>query len=317
MPGATRIYLTLIWLIVSLFCSAQHHADVQEYNNRVLFNPSFTGTTLGKRIFGTALASRSPKTVSYTKILSADFYVPGKKLGYGITGGVRSNGEAETFSMFGETSFSKFYEIGNKQYIIPSLALGLEQPLKDLGLFMTRRLFGNVVGGKIPQPTKGILRSGLIFANYDWNAGFSGMVSQEFQLLKDTTITGDFSYRVVAHWSKTINYKLRGLMSKHYYLQPRVILDYSPDRTLVFTDFRMQRFKWTGGLALLHNIETSKTRIAGSVGYEFKTFRLSYMCSGQIPSPGFFEIIQSINLRINIPGLNNGDEPVYPLIRDI
>lgn len=318
MPRPSRIYLTIIGLFASLFCVGQHHADIQEYNNRLLYNPSFAGTIFGKRLFGTFIASRSPATASYTKILSADFYNPKHKHGIGITGGVRSNGRDQTFSMFGEGSYSKFIKVKRNQFFIPSIAIGMEQPFQDFGLFMSRQLFGRSSGdGSIPEPTRAALKSGFILANYDWNVGISGALSWQFNLNDNLFPSEEVKFRVVAHWMKTIDYKHRGLLSQRFYLQPRVILDYSTERTLVFSDIRLQYFRWTGGLGLLHNIENNKTRIAISAGYDFKRFKLNYTCSGQIPSPGLFEIIQSLNLRIVIPELNAKKNPVFPLIRDI
>ena len=310
------IYLVLLCLFLGISCFGQYHSQIQEYNNKLLFNPSFAGTTFGKRINGTVVSSRSSNTPSYTRIISADYYRPNKKLGIGFTAGATNNAIDSTFSMFGEASFSKFFKHNRNQFIIPAVSFGVSQRARDLGVLLAGRLTDSV-RVDASQSTDLSLKAGLILADYNWNIGVSFMLVQEYEIFADTILTGGQQSRIVAHWMKTIDYKHRGLLSQRVYLQPRLIVDYTKARTLVFADTRFQYFRWSGGLAALHNLKNNKTRLAVSAEYDLKRFRLGYMISTQVPTSGYFELMQSLNIRLNIPELNGKREPYYPLIRDI
>ena len=343
MSSVTKIHLTLVWLSLALFCRAQHFSDIQEYNQGILINPSFTGTSFGKRIYTDVVSSRSQSTKTYTKILSADYFIKSKMIGIGIYGGSRNNGADEAFSLWGEGSFSKFKRLKGNRFLIPSVSVGMDQTIRDIGLKIQSKLLSSTELSKLSAEevnringTRIHLKSGIMFANYEWNAGLSAMVNGKVSFQKEdeennspTPVTPgnndddnkedlDIKFRMVAHWMKTIPYNYRGLLSKKYYIQPRFILDYSTDRIQAYSDIKIKHFRWSAGFGLLHNITNNKPRTVLMGGYDLKRFKLNYLISGGFTPNDKFIIVQGINLRLIIPE-PGGDrnQPMIPLIRDI
>ncbi len=313
----------------------------------MIINPSFTGTTFGNRIYSDILSSRSPYTKTYTKILSTDFFIRSKNLGVGIYGGTRNNGMDETFTLWGEGSFSKLKRIKGRKFLIPSVSIGMDQTITDMGLKFHSKLFSssnlsNITPeeAKLKQGIRLHIKSGIIIANHEWNAGFCGMINGKIILPKEedeeedsgTTTTSastrndseenkedrDLKFRMVAHWMKTISYNHRGLLSQKYYLQPRFFLDYSTDRTQIYSDIKIQHFRWNAGFGLMHNLSNKKSRAVLMGGYDLKRFKLNYLISGGFTENNKFAIVQGLNIKIIIPELaGERNLPVSPLIRDI
>ena len=320
------IYLLIVCLALSLNSAGQDFSDIQEYNQRLIINPAFTGTTFGKRIYGDIISSRSSEVKSYTKILSADHYIQSKNMGIGVFGGYRSNGADQTFTLWGEGSLSKIKKLNRNFYLVKGFGLGLEQSIRDIGLKIQRKLFYNPLSSndQLDQGTRVNLKSGLILGDYDWNAGMGVKLSGKIKLapsdstvVKDTT-GFDLRYRVVAHWMKTFHFRNRGLLSQYYYLQPRLIVDYRSDRTLVYSDVKVQRFRWTVSLGVLHNLSNNKSRAVLSAGYDLKKYTLHYSISGGLSATDKFVLIHGLNIRVLIPDLGGErNQPLRPLIKDI
>ena len=318
-------------------------SEVQEYNQFLIINPSFTGTTFGKRIYSDILFSRSSLTKTYTKILSSDFFIPTKKIGIGVYGGTRNNGSDKTFTLWGEGSFSKFKKMKGRKFLIPAASIGIDQTIEDIGLKIQRRLFpssthraGSQKDSMVNMGTRLYLKSGIILANHEWNTGLSGMINGKINLGKtdeedlqtpNSPISNnnrendeglDLKFRMVAHWMKTYSYHHRGLLSQKYYLQPRIIMDYSSERTQLYSDIKIQRFRWNGGIGLIHNLTNNKSRAVLMGGYDLNHFKLNYLISGGFTENDQFVVVHGLNIKVVIPELGGTrNKPLTPLIRDI
>ncbi|MGQ8338886.1 type IX secretion system membrane protein PorP/SprF [Sunxiuqinia sp. A32] len=321
MLAPLRISLIFFSLLPGLSSFAQYFSDIQEYNQLLLMNPSYTGTTFGTRIHANVFGQRSAFTSTYTNTISADFYLEDEQIGLGVYGGVRNNADKNTFSLWGQGAYSKILKIKSNQYFIPSISAGFEQPLKNISLFVYDIIVRRSTephqppGYSMQQPLRTTLKTGFLLATYDWNIGLSA--GANWDITQSIFPEGDMIFRAIIHAEKFITYYHRGLLSKKYYLKPRFIIDYSTERMQVYSDLNIQRFNWLGSIGILHNLENNRTRIALSAGYDFESFKLNYHASSQFPADGNFEVIHSFSLRLTIPELNKKYQPIYPLVRDL
>lgn len=318
------IFAAFIYMTLASSVKAQYFSDIQQYSTPILLNPSFVGSTRGDRLFASLQTSHVDNTKAYLKFISHDFYIKKKSLGLGYIGGVISESGQNLYSPFLSIAASKYIPQKNKKSIIPSLAIGFEQPLKDYNIFyydaIARKGSALPPGETLARMTVLTGRIGFLFSDYNGSVGLSikGMRSfaKTYNYYSDASYEVN-TYHMLVHAEKIFTYYKRGLLSQKYLIRPRVVLQMGKDYNQLFGELTVKHNRFEIGLGYLPNFTTHNARASLNLGYDFKHFRVNYLGSVKDEDGNLTKMMHNITLSVIFPELGHFGIPVPAVIRNL
>lgn len=322
------IFTCLIFMTLGSSVQAQYFSDIQQYSTPVLLNPSFVGSTKGDRIYASLQSSNRQDTKAYSQFISHDFYYKKRALGLGYIGGIISETGENLISPFLSLMVSKYIAGTNKRFIIPSLSVGFEQPLKNYDQFYFDRIFASQhqdvlpPGETLTRMTVVTGRLGVLFTDYNGTVGLclKGMRSyRETQVYQhpDSMHYEVNAYKIFIHAEKIIDYYYRDLLSRDYQIRPRFVLELGNETTQFFGGVTVQRKNVQIGVGYLPNFDSGNARFSINLGYDFKYFKLHYLGSIKDENGVFNKPMHNITLSVIFPELRKYGIPVPGIVRNL
>jgi len=316
--GMILIFLVFITLLQP--GRAQEFSDIQRYTTPILLNPSFVGATRGDRLMVALQSTRRQDTQALLKLASHDFFVRNKSLGLGFLGGIRMDYTQEVFAPFAEASIAKYFPKANRKYLIPSVTLGLHQPLRELSVFVSERILqsgsSSPLGGFFGT-TELVAGAGILFSDYHGSVGISGKARWSFKKNPQTNELSTYVYNLLLHAEKIFTWRQRGLLSRSYLIRPRAVLHYSTDFVQAFAEVTIQRKQVEAGIGFLPNFDTGNSQLSLNLGYDFNDFKVNYLGAILNRQGQFIHPMHSITISVIFPELTHFDKAVPALIRNL
>ena len=316
------IFAALILMTLALGVDAQSFYDIQQYSTPLLLNPSFAGSTKGDRLYASLQTTHRQDTKAYLKFLSHDFYYKKKALGFGIIGGVISESGKNLYSPFFTFAGAKYIDKGHKRFLIPSFALGFEQPMKDYTLFFFDQMMKanrDVLppGETLVRTTNITAQASVLFTDYNGSVGLSAKAVRSYQKNPVTEEYEEASYHLLVHVEKIFTYYQRDLLSREYLIRPRFVLDLGNENIQLFSEVSVKHKKFQTGLGFLPNFGTGNTRFSLTAGYDFKYFKVTYLGSVLKENGSMIKPMHNVTLSVVFPELRRYGIPIPGIIRNL
>lgn len=314
------ILIFLVLISLSQPGKAQEFIDIQRYTTPILLNPSFVGSTRGDRLMVALQSTRRKDTQALLKLASHDFFVRKKSLGLGFLGGIRMDYTQDVVAPFAEASIAKYFPMVNRQYLVPSVTLGFQQPLQELSMFVSERIRQS--GSSVPLggffgTTELVAGAGILFSDYHGSVGISGKARWSYKKNPQTDEFNTYVYDLLLHAEKIFTWRQRGLLSRSYLIRPRAVLHYSNEFAQAFAEVTIQRKQLEAGLGFLSNFDTGNSQLSLNLGYDFDVLKVNYLGAILNRSGQFSHPMHSLMISVIFPELTRYGKAVPALIRNL
>lgn len=312
------IFLVFTTLIQPL--RGQEFIDIQRYTTPILLNPSYVGATRGDRLMVSLQSTRRQDTQALLKLASHDFFVRKKSLGLGFLGGIRMDYTQEVIAPFVEAAIAKYFPMVNRQYLVPSVTLGVQQPLRELSGFVSERIRQSGSGvplGGFFGTTELVAGAGVLWSDYHGSIGLSGKIRRSYKKNPQTDEFNTSIYDLLLHAEKIFTWRQRGLLSRSYLIRPRVVLHYSNEFVQAFTEVTVQRKQIEAGLGFLPNFDTGNSQLSLNLGYDFNVLKVNYLGAISNRQGQFSHPMHSLTISVVFPELTRYGKAVPALIRNL
>ena len=299
---------------------AQEFIDIQRYTTPILLNPSYVGSTRGDRLMVTLQSTRRQDTQALAKLASHDFLVRKKSLGLGFLGGTRMDYTQNVIAPFAEAAMAKYFPLVNRQYLVPSVTLGVHQPLREPSVFVAERIRQSGNPGSSAGffgTTELVAGAGVLWSDYHGSVGLSGKVRWSYQKNPQTDEFNTEVYDLLLHAEKIFTWRQRGLLSRSYLIRPRAVLHYNNAFVQAFAEVTVQRKQVEAGLGFLPNFDTGNSQLSLNLGYDFKLLKVNYLGAISNQKGRFSHPMHSVTISIIFPELTRYGEAVPAMIRNL